>query len=156
MQLQRLNFPEYNFKLQKASADGQSIKIFDIVRKKFVVLNPEEWVRQHLLHFMMSEKGYPLSLLSVEKKLTLNGLTKRTDIVAYGKTHVPILLVECKAPQIPINQQVFDQAARYNMVLGVDYYVLSNGMETYCCKVNREEESYRFLTDFPQFTELSV
>lgn len=155
MLLPRLNFPEYNFKLQKASPDGQSIKIFDKIRGKYVLLTPEEWVRQHLIQYMLSEKGYPSGLLSVEKKIKVNGLTKRTDVLVYDKKGLPLLLAECKAPQVSIDQKVFDQAARYNMVLGVQYYVLSNGIQTICCKVDHELQKYQFLEEFPSFTSLS-
>jgi hypothetical protein len=151
----QLNFPGYNFKLQKASPDGQSIKIFDIVRKKFLLLTPEEWVRQHLIHYLVNDRQFPLSLLSVEKKIVLNGLTKRTDIVAFGMNHKPFLLAECKAPDIIIDQKVFDQAARYNMVLNTRFYVLSNGLQTYCCEVDHVRTAYNFLPGIPSYDTMS-
>lgn len=150
----RLNFPTYNFKVQNTSPDGQSLKIFDIVRKKYVQLTPEEWVRQHLIHFLVNERKFPLSLLSVEKKIVVNGLLKRTDVVAYGSDLNPVLLIECKAPEIEINQKVFDQAARYNRVLNLSYYVLSNGLETICCRIDHSTTSYHFLEEIPEYSDL--
>lgn len=125
------------------------------MRKKYVALTPEEWVRQHLLQYMMIEKGYPAGLLSVEKKIILNGLTKRTDVVAYTKDARPLLLAECKAPEVKIDQHVFDQAARYNMILGVQFYVLSNGFDTYCCRIDHERHGYDFLPEIPPYMLLS-
>ena len=154
MQLPNLNFPAYNFRIQKASPEGQSLKIFDIIRKKFIALTPEEWVRQHLIHFLVNERKFPQTLISVEKKLLINGLLKRTDLVIYSTLHKPLLLVECKAPSVKIDQQVFDQAARYNLSLDLNYYILSNGIETYCCKVDHLNQKYDFLENIPAFQEL--
>ncbi|MFZ7115643.1 MAG: type I restriction enzyme HsdR N-terminal domain-containing protein [Bacteroidota bacterium] len=156
MQLPRLNFPEYNFKLQRSSDERQSLKIFDIIRKKYVSLTPEEWVRQHLLHFLVNERKFPQSLVSVEKKLLINSLEKRTDVVIYSSSLKPILLAECKAPKITLNQTVFDQAARYNMTLNVAYFLITNGLESFICKIDHANQSYSFLKDIPSYTDLKA
>jgi len=133
--------------------DEQSSKIFDIIRKKFVTLTPEEWVRQHVIHYLVNEKKVPVSLFSIEKNLKVNRLTRRTDVLIY-KDIKPMLLVECKAPEIKITQSVFDQAARYNLTLDVKYFVLTNGMQTICCTMNHEMQKYEFLKDIPEFAEM--
>lgn len=125
-----------------------------MIRKKYVVLTPEEWVRQHLLHFLVNERKFPQSLLSVEKKVVVNRLYRRTDIVVYSNELQPLLIAECKAPSVKISQMVFDQAARYNMTLGVSYFLLSNGMETFCCRVDHQRHTYDFLEQVPFYEEL--
>jgi hypothetical protein len=152
--LPKLSFPEYSFKLQTLPAGGQSLKIFDIIRRKFVNLTPEEWVRQHLLHYLVNERKFPSSLLSVEKKLMVNRLLKRTDVVAYTSSLKPVMLAECKAPSVKLDQQVFDQAARYNFSLGLDYYLITNGLEIICCRVDRVNQSYQFLETVPDYSTL--
>ena len=154
MQLPRLNFPSYEFKLQRSSDERQSLKIFDIIRKKYVSLTPEEWVRQHLLHFLVNERKFPQSLVSVEKKLLINQLEKRTDVVIYSSSLSPILLAECKAPKVQITQDVFDQAARYNMALKVDYFIITNGLESFICRIDHAKQSYVFLEQIPDYSEL--
>ena len=153
MELPRLAFPDYQFKLL-GEETGQSLKIFDMIRKKYVALTPEEWVRQHLLHFLVNERKFPQSLLSVEKKVLVNRLYRRTDIVVYTNTLQPVMIAECKSPSVKISQSAFDQAARYNMTLGVKYFLLSNGMNTYCCRVNHEEQSYVFLEEIPLYQQV--
>ena len=156
MQLPRLNFPDYSFKLQRSTDERQSSKIFDIIRKKYVSLTPEEWVRQHLLHFLVNERKFPQSLVSVEKKLLINSLEKRTDVVIYSSSLKPILLAECKAPKIALTQAVFDQAARYNMTLNVAYFLITNGLESFICKIDHSTQSYAFLKDIPSYEELKL
>ena len=146
--MQILNFPSYSFRI-KASENKQLI--FDIVRKKYVVLTPEEWVRQHCIHFLHFEKKYPISLMAIEKQVKVNTLIKRTDIVVYDTEGKPIVIVECKAPQIRISQSTFDQIARYNFDLRVPYLVVTNGLQHFCCEMNYEENSYRFLEEIPVF-----
>src|SRR5437762_6309874 len=114
----QLNFPSYPLKI--ASIDGQSSKIFDIIRRKYVALTPEEWVRQHIIHYLVNEKNVPKSLMAVEKILKVNQLKRRTDVLVYRGVQ-PLLLTECKSPDIKITQKVFDQAARYNLSLDVKY-----------------------------------
>jgi len=152
--LVKLHFPDYKFTLKGEENAIQSLKIFDIVRKKYVHLSPEEWVRQHLLHFLIFEKGFPASLTAIEKSVIVNGLQRRYDILVYSKVHKPLLLVECKAPDVKISQSVFDQAARYNMTLGADYFVLSNGLVTYCCKLDNQAARYDFLEQIPEYENL--
>ena len=112
--MQKLNLPSFQFKL-KSSENKQLI--FDIIRKKYVVLTPEEWVRQNLIHFLIKEKNYPISLISCEKQLLVNKLKKRFDLLIYGPNGTPILIIECKSPKVKISQDTFDQIARYNMEL---------------------------------------
>lgn len=146
--MQELNLPKYQFKLKEA--DGK-IQIFDAFRKKYVVLTPEEWVRQNFLQYLITEKRYAASLIAVEAGLKYNELQKRADILVYDKQGSPFLLVECKAPEVKISQDVFDQVARYNMSFKVTYLVVTNGMDHFCCKMDYEKNSYRFLEEIPVF-----
>ena len=156
MKLPKLLFPEYDFQIQSSHTPEQSLKIFDIIRKKYVSLTPEEWVRQHLLHFMVKERKFPQSLLSVEKKVLVNRLYRRTDLVVYSPALKPILIAECKAPSVVLTQMAFDQAARYNMTLGVNYFLITNGLETLCCTIDNDNRSYRFLEEIPFYTEIKT
>src|SRR5688572_30045246 len=133
VQLPVLKLPAPEYKI--ISGSGQSSKIFDIIRKKYVLLTPEEWVRQNIIHYLLNEKKVPISLFAIEKILKVNQLVRRTDVLIY-KGLKPVLLAECKSPEIKITQAVFDQAARYNLSLDVKYFVLTNGMETVCCTMN--------------------
>ena len=150
----RLKLPEAVFRI--ISGSGQSSKIFDIIRRKYVLLTPEEWVRQHLLHYLVNEKKFPLGLIAVEKSIKVNGLPRRTYVLVYNSRPEKILLAECKAPEVKITQSVFDQAARYNLSLDVKYFVLTNGIETYCCTMDHEKKQYHFLKEVPMFTELGT
>ncbi|NDV42998.1 type I restriction enzyme HsdR N-terminal domain-containing protein [Flagellimonas sediminis] len=147
--MQPLNFPKYEFRI-KNSQNRQYI--FDGIRKKFVVLQPEEWVRQHLVHFLIFTKNFPKSLINVEKQLTVNSLKKRYDIVVFNPDGSIFLLVECKAPEVKIDQNAFDQIARYNYELKASYLLVTNGLEHYCCEMDLEHEKYRFLEDIPDFS----
>ena len=151
--LQKLSFPDYEFKIQQQGA-GQSLVIFDIIRKKYVALTPEEWVRQHLLHFLVKERKFPQSLLSVEKKVLVNRLFRRTDIVVYSTGLKPLLVAECKAPSVAVTQAAFDQAARYNLTLGAAYFLLTNGLVTHCCTMDHHSRSYVFLEEIPFFADI--
>ena len=144
--MQELNLPTYAFKFKSKE---NRLFIFDIVRKKYVVLNPEEWVRQNLLHYLIYDKKFPLSRIAVEKKLLLNELTKRTDIVVFNRDGTPFLIVECKAPNVTIDQKSFDQIARYNMALKGMYLMVSNGMQHYYCTINDTGDGYDFLESLP-------
>ena len=146
--MQNLNFPKYNFRFK--SNENKTL-IFDIIRKKFVVLTPEEWVRQHNIHFLISEKKYPISLINIEKQLQLNDTVKRYDIVVFNKDGSIQIIVECKAPSIKISQQTFDQIARYNLVLKSEFLMVTNGLEHYFCKMDLENEKYLFLKDLPNY-----
>jgi len=146
-----LNFPTFPFKIRK---EQKGEEIFDVIRKKYIVLTDEEWVRQHCILYLISEKKYPASLIAIEKGLSVNGLKKRTDIVAYGKDGLPKLIVECKAPHIIITNDVFDQIARYNMTLKVNYLMVTNGIQHFCCIIDHNAASYRFLEEVPDFGDL--
>ena len=143
-----LNLPKYDFKVK--SEEGKK-QIFDSVRKQFVALTPEEWVRQHFIHFLHQEKGFPLALMGVEYPLQYNAMNKRADIICFQKEGKPMLLVECKSANVSISQKVFDQIARYNFDLRVPYLVVTNGLQHFCCEMNYEENSYRFLEEIPVF-----
>jgi hypothetical protein len=119
-----------------------------------LILTPEEWVRQHLVHFLIQEKQFPKSLIQLEGGLKYNGLQKRSDILIYNQQGEKLLLAECKAPSVKITQDVFDQIARYNFVHRVQWLLVSNGMEHYCCKLDWEKESYQFLPELPLFSHL--
>ncbi len=145
--MQSLNFPDYTFRFK--SNENKPL-IFDEIRKKFVVLTPEEWVRQHTLHFLITEKKYPASHINVEKQIKLHDTIKRYDIVVYNNDGSIHLIVECKAPKIKIDQQVFDQIARYNFVLNADYLMVTNGLEHYFCQMDFKAEEYIFLEELPE------
>lgn len=146
--MQNLNFPKYNFRFK--SNENKTL-IFDIIRKKFVVLTPEEWVRQHTIHFLTSEKKYPISHINVEKQLQLNDTVKRYDIVVFNKDRTIKIIVECKAPSIKTNQQTFDQIARYNLVLKSETLMVTNGLEHFFCKMDFANKKYLFLKDLPSY-----
>ena len=142
--MQQLNFPPYNFKVKTS---GEITQIFDIVRKKYVALTPEEWVRQHFIHYLVNEKNFPQSLLAVEMNIKVNRTQKRCDIVGYNNTGKPILIVECKAPEVKISQKTFEQIARYNIALQVKYLAVSNGLKHYFCQIDFEKRNYKFLKE---------
>lgn len=144
-----LNFPSYTFRFKNSE---NKVLIFDLIRKKFVVLQPEEWVRQHVLHQLIFDKNYPVSLVNVEKELTINQLKKRYDIVIFNSDGSIYLLVECKSPDIKITQVVFDQIARYNLILKSNYLMVTNGLDHFYCQMNFEEEKYTFLNHIPDFS----
>lgn len=150
--MQRLNLPEYTFKIKKV--DGEKKQIFDAIRKKYVVLQPEEWVRQNFAQFLIQNKGFPASLMIFEYSLKYNNLSKRGDIVVFGKDGAAKLIVECKAPGIKIRKEVFDQAAQYNMSLKLEYMIITNGMDHYYCKIDRLTKTYAFLNEIPFYQEL--
>ncbi len=152
VQLPVLKLPAPVFRIIPGT--GQSSKIFDTIRRKYVLLTPEEWVRQHLLHYLTSEKKFPHSLIAVEKSVKVNSLARRTDVLVYNSRLEKLLLAECKAPSVKITQSVFDQAARYNMTLDVKYFVLTNGLETYCCTMDHVQQKYNFLKEVPVFSDL--
>ena len=144
--MRALNFPSYRFRLKNSE---NNLAIFDVLRKKFVLLSPEEWVRQHTIHFLMEQKKISPNLLNVEKVLKINGLTKRYDIVAFNSDGSIKLLVECKAPHIKIDQTTFDQIARYNLSLNAEYLMVTNGLQHFFCQLDYEAKTYLFLRDLP-------
>jgi hypothetical protein len=146
-----LNLPPYPFKLSEQ--DGV-IYVFDELRKKKLVLTPEEWVRQHFIKFLILQKKYPKTLIKLEGGLKLNQLQKRTDILIFNKEGKANILVECKATTVKIDQKVFDQAARYNMIHQVNYLLVSNGLVHYCCKMNYANQTYTFMEELPSYQEI--
>jgi len=146
--MQALNLPPYQFKLKN---NGAKSHIFDAIRKKYVVLTPEEWVRQNFLQYLILDKKYPASLIAVEAGLKYNQLQKRMDVLIYDKQGSPHLMVECKAPEVKITQDVFDQVARYNMVFKVKYLVVTNGLHHFCCLMDYTDNSYVYLEQIPVF-----
>jgi predicted type IV restriction endonuclease len=146
--MQRLNFGNYNFRFRNTN---EKVSVFDEIRKKFIILTPEEWVRQHVVHFLISDKKFPKSLINVEKLLTINGLTKRYDVVVFNPDGTIFILIECKAPQIKISQTVFDQIARYNMTMQSQFLMVTNGHNHYFCRMDYENEKYIFLETLPEY-----
>jgi hypothetical protein len=144
----KLNLPTYNFKLK--SKENKTL-IFDKLRKKYMVLTPEEWVRQHYVHFLIEEKNYPISLIALEKQLTINNRKKRTDILVFNTDGNPEIIVECKAPSIKITQDTFDQIARYNLKLKANFLIVTNGLEHFYCKMDFKNETYIFLKEIPDY-----
>lgn len=143
-----LNFKTYDFRFRKQAG---KIEIYDIIRRKYVVLQPEEWVRQHVVRFLINEKGYPQALINVEKELLLNGLTKRYDVVVFATDGSIEVVVECKAPSVAITQEVFDQIARYNLSLRARYLMVTNGLNHYYCQTDYQAQCYLFLPDLPSY-----
>jgi len=143
----KLNFPEYSFRFK--NSENKRL-IFDPIRKKFMMLTPEEWVRQHTLQFLIQEKGYSASLINVEKQLNLHGTKKRYDIVVFNPNGSIFLIVECKAPTIEINQETFDQIARYNLVTQAAYLMVTNGIDHFYCQMDYQNERYIFLRELPE------
>ena len=146
----RLNLPPFEIKLRGTKAQPQ---IFDILRKKYIALTPEEWVRQHFVHFLVEHKGYPAALMANEIQLKVGEKTLRADSVLYSRDLKPRMIIEYKAPHIPITQKVFDQISIYNMLLHVDYLVVSNGLQHYICKMDYNDKKYLFLEDIPDYKE---
>jgi len=149
--VQKLNFSKYNFRFK--SNENKTL-IFDIIRKKFVILTPEEWVRQHTLHFLITEKKYPVSYINVEKQLLLNDTVKRYDIVIFKNDGDVEIIIECKAPSVTINQVSFDQIARYNLALNSNLLMVTNGLTHYFCKMDIKNKKYIFLRDLPKYEQL--
>lgn len=149
----KLNLPEYqhNTRISKGKTE-----IFDPIRKKFVALTPEEWVRQNFLRYLSEEKGYPLSLIAVEKGLKVNNMARRTDIVLYNASGKARMIVECKAPEVKIKQETFEQAARYNISLNVEYLTITNGLNHYCCRIDKDDNSIGFLKEIPDYKSINT
>jgi hypothetical protein len=146
--MQKLNFPVYSFRFKNSE---NKVAIFDEIRKKFIILTPEEWVRQNTVQFLLQNKKYPKSYLNVEKILKINDLNKRYDIVVFQPNGAIFLLIECKAPQVSITQNTFDQIARYNLTLKAKYLMVTNGLNHYFCQMDFDNEKYVFLEELPEF-----
>ena len=150
--MQRLNLPDHGVKTKQTPEGGT---VFDPVRRKWVALTPEEWVRQHFLQFLVNDLHCPASLIAVERQLTLHGLSKRADLVVHGADGAPLALVECKAPGVKLDQAVFEQASRYNIVFRVAYLFVTNGLQHYCCRVEHSTGAVHFLSEMPGFEAMS-
>ncbi|MBR4591478.1 MAG: type I restriction enzyme HsdR N-terminal domain-containing protein [Bacteroidaceae bacterium] len=150
--MDKLNLPQYSPKIRKSN-DGK-IQIWDSLRMQYVALTPEEWVRQHFTNYLTEYLHYPKSLMTNEVSISLNNMTRRCDTVLYSKDLKPKMIVEYKRPSVNITQKVFDQICRYNLVMHVDYLVISNGVNHYCCKMDYEKQTYRFLKEIPHYSEL--
>jgi len=144
--------PVYNVTLKEGENGKQNI--FDVVRKKYVALTPEEWVRQQVIHFLMIEREFPKSMLAIEKQISINKMTRRADVVAYNSKGQPVLLVECKAPNVKLSQDAFDQAARYNLTFRLPYLWITNGKENYVCHIDLRKKKVTFLNDIPKYSLL--
>ncbi|WP_319481219.1 type I restriction enzyme HsdR N-terminal domain-containing protein [uncultured Draconibacterium sp.] len=144
----KLNLPEYTF---RTKTENDKTLIFDTIRKKFVVLTPEEWVRQNFIQYLIQEKSYPQNLMAVEKQIKVNQQQRRFDLLVYQRNGNPHLIAEFKAPNVKITQNAFDQVVRYNMTLRVERVVVSNGMQHFACEIDYEKNSYSFLKEIPTF-----
>ena len=147
----RLNLPQYEIKI--GEKDGKRT-IFDFLRRKYVALTPEEWVRQHFTHYLTTHKGYPKGLMGNEVELHVGEKRLRCDTVLYNKQGQPQMIIEYKAPTIQIQQKTFDQISVYNLLLHVDYLIVSNGLQHYCCKMDYDSQKYSFLKDIPDYQNL--
>lgn len=146
-----LNLPEYPTKVK--IVEGKKT-IFDEIRRQYVALTPEEWVRQHFVHFLIHQKGYSKSLMGNEVLINLNNQRRRCDTVVYNNRLEPLMIIEYKAPDVKITQEVFNQIYHYNIVLRANYLVVSNGLQHFCCKLDYENQNYHFLNDIPAYPEL--
>ena len=149
----QINFPQHNFRIKE---ENNKHLIFDEVRRLWVTLTPEEWVRQHFVQYLINQKGYPRSLIKLEGGLKLHGNAKRTDIVVFNPKGEKILLIECKAPSVKIDQKVFDQVARYNMVHKVALLAVSNGLQHFYCRIDFENRDYRFIEELPDYPDAGI
>ena len=147
----RLNLPQYEIKISEK--DGKRM-IFDFLRRKYVALTPEEWVRQHFVHFLIEHKGYPKGLIGNEIELQIGAKRLRCDSILYNKMTQPQMIIEYKAPTIPIQQKVFQQITTYNLLLKVDYLIVSNGIQHYCCKMDYDNQKCLFLEGIPEYEKL--
>jgi len=148
--MQKLNLPDYTFRTKMEK--GKQL-IFDSIRRKFVVLTPEEWVRQNFIQYLKHEKKYPETLMAVEKQIIVNGKQRRFDLLIYSRNGKPLLIAEFKAPGVKITQEAFDQVVRYNMSLRVEKVVVSNGLQHFACEINYVKNSFSYLPEIPEFCE---
>ena len=149
--MQPLNLPPYEVQLRSVNGRQQ---IFDLLRRRFVALTPEEWVRQHFVHYLIEQKGYPKGLLCNEVELRVGEKKLRCDTLLYDKVLAPQMIIEYKKPEVALTQRVFDQISVYNMLLHVDYLIVSNGLQHICCRMNYESHSYEFLQEIPHYGSL--
>ena len=149
--MNNLNLPAFQYKIKHIENKAY---IYDILRKKFIQITPEEWVRQHFVNYLIGYLSYPKQLIANEVSIRLNSTSKRCDTVIYSKTLQPQMIIEYKSPEIDLSQAVFDQALRYNMVLRVKYIILSNGIKHICCKIDYDNNKYIFLPDITKYEDL--
>ena len=149
--MQELNLPKTDLKI--ITKDGKH-QVFDVLRRKYVALTPEEWVRQQFVHFLIGQKGYPAECIGNEISINLNGTKKRCDTVVYDGNAQPTMIVEYKSPQVEITQQVFEQISRYNIKLRVKWLIVSNGLQHYCCKIDYEGGTYQFVEEIPTYNDI--
>lgn len=142
-----LNLPAFDVRLERGR-DGR-VRIFDALRRRFIVVTPEEWVRQHFVNLLVQHLHYPLALMGNEIRLELNGMTRRCDTVVYDREMRPRMIVEYKRPSVELTQKVFAQVARYNLVMRVDYLVVSNGLRHFCCRMDYQQQTYAYLDAIP-------
>lgn len=146
-----LNLPQYTFKIQET---GDKKVIFDPIRKKYVALTPEEWVRQNFVRYLIEEKSFPINLIANEISLRLHQTSKRCDSIVYDRSLSPVAIIEYKAPDVEITQKVFDQISRYNVVFKVPYLIITNGISHFCCHVDYRRQSVHFLKEIPVFQDI--
>ncbi|GAB6008107.1 type I restriction enzyme HsdR N-terminal domain-containing protein [Dysgonomonas reticulitermitis] len=149
----KLNLPPFDINVKKVNGKAS---VFDPIRRKFVTLTPEEWVRQHFVNFLLTEKGYPQTLIANEIQIDLNGQKKRCDSVIYDRGLSPAMIIEYKSPDVNITQTVFDQIVRYNIVLKVKYLIVSNGLNHYCCQMDYQKQTYEYLPEIPSYNNLLI
>jgi type I site-specific restriction endonuclease len=149
----QLNLPLFTF--QTLRKEGKSY-IFDTTRRKWVRLTPEEWVRQNFVQYLAVEKHFPVSLMALERSLRFNQQTFRADVVVFSTSGNPLLVVECKAPEVKITQKVFDQIVRYNFEFQVDFMIVTNGLNHFCCKIDKSNQTYEFLKEIPEYHEINI
>jgi len=149
--LRQLNLPEYSFRI--SGKEGEEM-ILDPIRKKYVRLTPEEWVRQNFIRYLINEGGYPPGLIGVEVKSRFSNLNRRVDILIHDRTGAPVMIVECKSPEITLNDKVFDQIVCYNLGFRVPYLIVTNGLVHYACRIDIENNKYEFLHVIPLYKDL--
>ena len=149
--MRTLNLPLYDVRFK---TKGTRTLIFDHIRKKYVALTPEEWVRQHIINYLVTEKSYPASLISVEMPLKYAGLHKRSDLIVCDRNGLPLMIIECKAPEVTITEKVFEQIAIYNLAIQASYFMVTNGLQHYCLIAATEDSPARFLNEIPEYGEL--
>lgn len=149
--MQALNLPPYDVKLR---GTREKPEIFDFLRRRFVALTPEEWVRQHFTHWLVEHKGYPQALLGNEIELRIGEKRLRCDTILYNKVLEPRMIIEYKAPSVAVTQKVFNQISTYNLLLHVDYLIVSNGLQHYCCRMDYERGRYEFMQEIPDYQAL--
>ena len=150
--MKALALPKANLRLSKK---GEDVFVWCVSRKKTLLVTPEEWVRQHVIHFLVNDKNIPLGLLISEFSMKINKLSRRCDLVLFGNDQQPKLIIECKAPDVPIDEKVFRQIAQYNFKLNVDYLMLTNGLQHVICKIDRANNNLIYLEDLPDFKILN-